>query len=118
MIRSTRRNALATLCGKHGYQIQVTYDGETALEVAKTYRPEVVLLDLGMPGLDGVHLARFFREDEQLKDTVLIAVTGYADERHRIQCDAAGVDCLVSKPAAWEDLKSTIDQFWPKQKMA
>jgi CheY-like chemotaxis protein len=111
-------NALATLCGKHGYQIQVTYDGETALEVAKTYRPEVVLLDLGMPGLDGVHLARFFREDEQLKDTVLIAVTGYADERHRIQCDAAGVDCLVSKPAAWEDLKSTIDQFWPKQKMA
>src|SRR5581483_8282421 len=71
-------NALATLFGKHGYKTEVAYDGETALEVAKTYRPDVILLDLGMPGLDGVHLARFFREDEQLKDIVLIAVTGYA----------------------------------------
>ena len=111
-------NSLGTLFGKHGYQTHFAYDGETALEVAKTHLPDVILLDLGLPGLDGVHLARFFREDEQLKDKVLIAVTGYADERHQIQCQAAGVDYFLSKPAAWEDLKSTIDRLWPKRKLA
>ena len=70
-----------------------------------------------MPELDGVHLARFFREDEQLKDKVLIAITGYADEMHRAQCEAVGFDYVFPKPVAWEDLKSTIDRLWSKRKM-
>jgi len=71
-----------------------------------------------MPSLDGVHLARFLREDEQLKDKVLIAVTGHADEMHRSQCDSAGIDYVFPKPAAWDDLKSTIDRLWSKRKMS
>ena len=78
---------------------------------------DVILLDLGLPEMDGVHVARFFREDEQLKDKVLIAITGYADEMHRSQCEAVGFDCILAKPAAWEDLKSTIDRLWSKRKM-
>jgi CheY-like chemotaxis protein len=58
-----------------------------------------------------------FREDEQLKDKVLVAVTGYGDEMHRAQCEAAGFDDVLPKPAAWEDLKSTIDRHWSKRKM-
>jgi CheY-like chemotaxis protein len=75
------------------------------------------LLDLAMPELDGVHLARLFREDEQLRDKVLVAVTGYADEMRRTQCEAAGFDCVLQKPPAWEDLKTTIDRLWSKRKM-
>ena len=70
-----------------------------------------------MPELDGLHAARYFREDEQLRDKVLIAVTGHADEMHRSQCEAVGFDYVFAKPAAWENLKSTIDRLWSKRKM-
>ena len=108
-------NTLCSLFSAHGYETHVAYDGTTALEAAKDHLPDVILLDLGMPRLDGVHLARFIREDEQLKDKVLIAITGYADEIHRSQCDAAGVDYVFPKPAAWEDLISTIDRLRSKR---
>jgi CheY-like chemotaxis protein len=110
-------NTLRSLFGAHGYKTHVAYDGVTALEAAKAHLPDVILLDLGMPELDGVHLARFLREDKQLKDKVLIAVTGHADEMHRTQCDAAGFDYVFPKPAAWEDVKFTIDRLWLKRKM-
>jgi len=111
-------NTLRNLFDSHGYKTHVAYDGEAALEAAETHLPDVILLDLGMPGLDGVHLARFLREHEQLKDKVLIAITGYADEMHRSQCDAVGIDYVFPKPAAWEELKSTIDRLWSKRKIS
>ena len=110
-------NTLGSLFGAHGYKIHVAYDGMEALEAAKAHLPDVILLDLGMPELDGVHLARFFREDERLKHKVLIALTGYADDMHRQQCAAAGFDYVLPKPAVWQDLKSTIDRLWSKRKM-
>lgn len=110
-------NTLCSLFGAHGYKTHVAYDGAGALKTAKTCHADVILLDLGMPELDGVHLARFFREDKQLKEKVLIAVTGYADEMHRQQCEAAGFDFVLPKPASWEDLKSTIDRLWSKRRL-
>ena len=111
-------NTLRSLFDAHGYKTQVSYDAVAALEAAKAHLPDVILLDLGMPEMDGVHLARFFREDEKLKDKVLIAITGYADEMHRSQCQNAGIDCVLTKPAAWKDLISTIDRLWLKRKMS
>jgi len=110
-------NTLNSLFCENGYKTHVAYDGAAALEAAKAHLPDVILLDIGLPDLDGVHLARFFREDEQLKDKVLVAVTGYADEMHRTQCQAAGFDCVIPKPAVWVELKSTIDRLWLKRKM-
>src|SRR5476651_1179429 len=69
-------NTLRSLFDAHGYKTHVAYDGVAALEAAKAHLPDVILLDLGMPELDGVHLAHFLREDKQLKDKMLIAVTG------------------------------------------
>lgn len=109
-------NMLSSLFGAHGYKVHVAYDWATALETAKAHLPDIILLDLGMPEMDGVHLALLFREDEQLNDKVLIAVTGYADDMHRQQCEAAGFDCVLPKPVAWADLKSTIDRLWSKRK--
>ena len=110
-------NILCSVFGANGYEAHVAYDGDTAFEIAKAHLPDIILLDLGMPEMDGVHLARFFREDEQLMDKVLIAVTGYADDMHRQQCDAAGFDYVLPKPVAWNDLQSTIDRLWAKRKM-
>lgn len=110
-------NSLSVLLKKNGYRTHIAYDWEAALENARTNLPDIILLDLGMPEIDGIHLARFFREDELLKDKVLIAITGYADEIHQQQCRTAGFDSFLSKPVAWVDLKSTIDGAWSKRTM-
>ena len=109
-------NSLSSLCGAHGYQVHVAYDWAIALETAKAHLPDIILLDLGMPEMDGIHLALLLREDEQLKDKLLVAVTGYADDKHRQQCEAAGFDHVLPKPVAWADLESTIDRLWSKWK--
>src|SRR4051812_6900174 len=67
-------NSLCVLFKKNGYQTHIAYDWEAALENAKAHLPDIILLDLGLPEMDGVHLARFFREDENLKDKILIAI--------------------------------------------
>ena len=109
-------NTLSSLFGAHGYEVHIAYDWAIALETAKAHLPDIMLLDLGMPEMDGIHLALLFREDEQLKDKVLVAVTGYADDNHLQQCAAAGFDHVLSKPVAWADLESTIDRLWSKRK--
>jgi CheY-like chemotaxis protein len=109
-------NMLGSLFGARGYETHVAYNWAAAVEAARTHPPDVFLLDLGMPELDGVHLARLIREDEKLKDSVLVAVTGYADELHRAQCEAAGFDAVVSKAAKWENLKSIVDRLWSKRR--
>jgi CheY-like chemotaxis protein len=108
-------NMLVSLFGAHGYEVHVAYDWAVALETAKAHLPDIVLLDLGMPEMDGIHLALLFREDEQLKDKLLVAVTGYADDKHRQQCAAAGFDHLLPKPVFWADLESTINRLWSKR---
>jgi two-component system, sensor histidine kinase len=108
-------NILSSLFGAHGYQVHVAYDWAIALETARAHFPDIILLDLGMPEMDGIHLALLFREDERLKDKLIVAVTGYADEEHRQQCEAAGFDYVLPKPVAWADLKSTIDRLWSKR---
>jgi len=107
-------NILSSLFGKHGYEVHVAYEWSRALEAAKTHLPDIIFLDLGMPEMDGIHLALLLREDEQLKDKLLVAVTGYADDMHRQQCEAAGFDYVLPKPVAWADFKSIIDRLWSK----
>jgi CheY-like chemotaxis protein len=109
-------NILSSLFGNHGYEVHVAYEWSRALEAAKTHLPDIILLDLGMPEMDGIHLALLLREDEQLKDKLLVAVTGYADDMHRQQCETAGFDYVLPKPVAWADLKSIIDRLWSKRK--
>jgi len=111
-------NALGRLLSKHGYEIHVALDWASALETAEARLPDIILMDLAMPEMDGVHLARLVRENEKLKDKVLIAVTGYADQMHREQCEVAGFDSFLPKPVAWDELKSTIDRLWSKSKQA
>ena len=109
-------NMLSSLFGAHGFEVHVAFDWATALDTARAHLPDIILLDLGMPEMDGIHLALLFREDEQLKDKLIVAVTGYADDEHRQQCEAAGFDYVLPKPVAWADLKSTIDRLWSKRK--
>jgi CheY-like chemotaxis protein len=86
---------LAVLLGIYGYSVRATYDGQAALREARESTPDVVLLDIGLPGMDGCTVA------EQLIRTLprrplLVAVTGYTNLRE--QCRAAGIDHYFVKP--------------------
>ena len=81
-----------------GHQVTVMTDSLQALDAARHARPEVVLLDIGMPGMDGYELARRMREDPQLREAYVIAVSGYGQERDRARSAAAGFDLHLTKP--------------------
>jgi two-component system CheB/CheR fusion protein len=77
--------------------VSVAYDGPSALERALIERPEVALLDIGLPGMDGYELARRLRRAPQLGDCLLVALTGYGQEADRERSAEAGF-CAPLKP--------------------
>jgi signal transduction histidine kinase len=81
-----------------GHEVSVFDDGLEALACAREWRPEVVLLDLGLPGMDGYELAARLRALPELSETPLIAVSGYGQQRDRDRCAAAGFDLHLTKP--------------------
>src|SRR5439155_23589964 len=76
-------NSLGVLLRTMGQDVDTAYDGLTALERARRHRPDVVLLDIGLPGMDGYEGARRGREDKDLEQTMLVAMAGYGKERGR-----------------------------------
>ncbi len=86
----------------------VARDGPTAIELAKSYLPEVILLDIGMPGMDGCEVARRLRQEPALAGTALVALTGYGGEEYRERTRRAGFDAHLVKPVALEALRETL----------
>jgi CheY-like chemotaxis protein len=90
--------SLALLLKFSGHEVHVAHEGEAALRLAETLRPDAVLLDVGMPGMDGYEVARRLRQRPGMKDVVIIAVTGYGAEADRRRARAAGFDHHLTKP--------------------
>jgi PAS domain S-box-containing protein len=91
-----------------GQEVRVAYDGPAALEVARSFRPEVVLLDIGLPGMDGCEVARRLRGEQGLADALLVAVTGWGQESDREMSRAAGFDHHLVKPVELEMLREVL----------
>ena len=91
--------SLGMLLEETGHDVQLAYDGPTALQSALAYRPNVVLLDIGLPGLDGYEVARKIRGDATLKDIVLVAITGYGQATDIQRSSEVGFDYHLVKPA-------------------
>ena len=100
--------SMAALLGRHGYEIEVTKDGPSALQVSATYQPDVVLLDIGMPEMDGWQLARQIRQQQNGRQPVLIAVTGYATTADRQRSQEAGINLHFAKPADPKELLEVL----------
>jgi CheY-like chemotaxis protein len=81
-----------------GHTVEAVHDGIAALVVGQTFRPEVVLCDIGLPGMDGYELARQLRQQEGLNKSVLIAITGYGQEEDQRLAQEAGFDHHLIKP--------------------
>jgi CheY-like chemotaxis protein len=90
--------ALGELVRDYGHEVETAHDGPHALEEARLKRPEIILLDIGMPEMDGYEVAKRIRGEIGLRDALLIALTGYGEDRDRRLTREAGFDLHVIKP--------------------
>jgi signal transduction histidine kinase len=101
-------DTLATLLELEGHQVKLAHDGPTALAAAATFRPDAVVLDLGLPGMDGFEVARRLRDRTGGNGPVLVAVSGYCQDEDRKRARLAGFDHHLVKPAEIGTLASLL----------
>jgi PAS domain S-box-containing protein len=99
---------LGMLLETDGHQVQVAHDGRTALLLSVEHRPDVVLLDIGMPVMDGFELAHRLRSEPALEGTLLVAITGYGRDDDRERTRAAGFDEHLVKPVDISALRDLL----------
>src|SRR6478672_13628011 len=99
---------LSSLVTIWGHDVRCAYDGATGLALAAAFRPDVLLLDMLMPNLNGFEVALQVRRQNRLDRCFIIAVTGRTDAKHRSQCYAAGADLLLIKPVAPPDMQTLL----------
>jgi CheY-like chemotaxis protein len=101
-------DALGLVAEELGNQVHVTYAGAKALEVATAFRPDLMLVDLAMPDMDGCSLVKSFRQIPAFARTRIIAITGHADEGHKSLAMKAGFDTVLFKPVALKEIKAVF----------
>jgi PAS domain S-box-containing protein len=100
--------SLSMLLKLLGADVHVAYNGPDALEALAKYKPAVVLLDIGMPGMDGHEVARRIRQQSEFQDVTLIALTGWGQEADRQRSQSAGFDYHLIKPADVDALQNLL----------
>jgi PAS domain S-box-containing protein len=103
-------DSLALVLRLEGQDVCVAHDGAKALEVAGTFRPDLVFLDLGMPGMDGYEVARRLRQQPGLEQVVLVALTGWGQAEDRRRTHEARFDHHLTKPADPQVLRRLLDE--------
>jgi CheY-like chemotaxis protein len=103
-------DSLAALLGLWGYLPTVAYDGWAALAAGVAQPPDVVLLDLALPGLDGFEVARRLRQEQGLPRALVVAISGYGDDSFRLRADEAGIDLYLIKPFDLEWLRRLLTE--------
>jgi CheY-like chemotaxis protein len=102
--------ALGMLLKSLGHDTRVVYDGAQALQAARQFRPDVVLLDIGMPGLDGYEVARRLRAIDPERGMRIVAVTGWGQDTDREKSQEAGFDLHLVKPVDTNDLVLALNE--------
>ena len=101
-------DSLVRLLQLGGHQVEVAYSGQIALLLAQQHKPAVVLLNLGLPRVDGYQVVQQLRSKPETQDAFIVAVTGYGSEADRERCKAAGFDLHLLKPIATEKLLALL----------
>ena len=99
---------LVALLEMLGHEVRGAPDGRAAVEAAADFRPQVILLDLGLPGMDGYEVARTLRQDERHSDVFIAALTGWGAEGDRRRTAEAGFDAHLTKPVEMPALEAVL----------
>ncbi|MBY0525446.1 MAG: MEKHLA domain-containing protein [Gemmataceae bacterium] len=104
-------DSLAMMLGLMGNDVRTTYDGLQAIEVARQFLPQVVLMDVGMPRLDGLEATRRIRQHDWGRDMTIIALTGWGQDGDRERSHDAGCDGHLVKPVNLPDLEKQLSEL-------
>jgi CheY-like chemotaxis protein len=91
-----------------GHEFEAVHDGREALDAARSYLPDAILLDIGLPGMDGYEVCRAFRRDMLFEDTIIIAQTGWGQDKDKQLAKEAGFDFHLTKPVPLSDLQTIL----------
>jgi PAS domain S-box-containing protein len=94
-----------------GHEVELAHDSKSGIEKAKTYRPDIILLDIGLPGMNGYDLCKIFRKDHETKDAFIIAQTGWGQEEHRNRSKEAGFNHHLVKPIEMQTLQQLLESL-------
>ena len=100
--------SMGMLLEVEGHIVHYAHNGSGAVDAAAEIRPDVVLLDIGLPGIDGYEVARRLRSEAATRDSIMIAITGYGQEEDRALAEAAGFDHHLVKPVSVSALRALI----------
>ncbi|MGH8168679.1 MAG: ATP-binding protein, partial [Woeseiaceae bacterium] len=104
----------ATLLQHIGHEVRTAYEGSDALKAAAEFQPDVILLDIGLPQMDGYEVAYRIRQEPTLAGVVMIAMTGYGQSEDMQRTKAAGFDHHMLKPAEFAELQRLLAQLSPR----
>jgi CheY-like chemotaxis protein len=105
---------LAAALAKAGHEVRTVGDGPSALALVETYRPDIALLDIGLPVIDGYELAGLLRRIPSLADICIVALTGYAEDGDRQRSLASGFNEHFAKPLPLGHLLDFIERLAPR----
>jgi two-component system CheB/CheR fusion protein len=106
-------NSLSEVLTFCEHEVEVAHNGPDGLAKARTFHPDVVLCDIGLPGMDGFQVARAFRSDSALKGAFLVALSGYALPEDLERAKAAGFERHLAKPPDLEKLERVLADLDP-----
>src|SRR5262249_46201382 len=101
-------DSMRELLNVAGHQAEMAHTGPAGLEAAWRFRPQVVLCDIGLPGMDGLAVARALRQEPELEGIYLIALTGYGQQEDQHQTRQAGFDVHLTKPVKFANLQTVL----------
>jgi CheY-like chemotaxis protein len=103
--------SLGMLLRLYGYEVELASDGPSACQAILASLPDVVLLDIGLPKMDGWEVAKRIREQSVWKRPLLVAMSGYGTEADRLRSQEAGIDLHLLKPVDPEELRKLLSRF-------
>lgn len=110
---SEQRRLLAMYLEMNGYHVEVANDGIEGLTKAREFKPDLILLDLGMPKMDGYQMMQEMQADEALKDIPIVVISAWTAATHRDRAQAAGADVFITKPFELTHVLETVQKYAP-----
>ncbi len=104
------RNFMVYLLGSRGYEVYTATNGQEALQAAEDYQPDLILMDISMPVMDGLQATRLIRSSKKILQVPIIAVTAF-DKSYREKALAAGCNQVISKPIDFDELDAALDEY-------
>lgn len=101
-------DGLSKLLEHSGHSVSVVYEGYSAIERVRTEKPQVVLLDIGLPGMDGYEVARTLRHEHGYNPIMIVALTGYGQEEDKLKARHAGFNYYLTKPVGIADVEAVL----------